>query len=147
MPLPRPALVRRAQKELNVQLMDHIGQPRHLVHTHVYRVQSKNGRSSNTQTCARGGKATRGSKHGHASARGNAIDNASARGNVVDSGSVIENATDCVVFSLHERNNFVLDIIKIQQSMVVFYDMTVAECNGLLQFVIKLDESEIVKGQ
>ena len=126
--------------------MDHIGQPSHLVHTHVYQVQlkKKNDRSSNTQTCAGGGKATRWSKHGHASARGNAIDNASARGNVVDSGSVIENATDFVVFSLHERNNFVLDIIKIQQSMVVFYDMTVAECNGLLQFVIKLDESEIV---
>lgn len=152
LPLPRPVFVRRARKELNVQLMDHIGQPRHLVHTHVYRVQSKkkNDTSSNTQTCApasRGGKATRGSKRGHASARGNAIDNASARGNAVDSGSVVENAMDSVVFILHERNNFVLDVIKIQQSMVVFYDMTVAECNGLLKFVIKLDESEIVKGQ
>jgi len=31
--------------------------------------------------------------------------------------------------------------------MVMFYDMIVAECNGLLKFVIKLDESEIVKGQ
>ena len=31
--------------------------------------------------------------------------------------------------------------------MVVFYDITTVECSGLLKFVIKLDESEIVKGQ
>lgn len=40
-----------------------------------------------------------------------------------------------------------LNVQKLQQSMVVFYDMTVQECNGVLKFVIKLDESEIVKGQ
>ena len=40
-----------------------------------------------------------------------------------------------------------LNVRKLQQSMVVFYDMTVQECNGVLKFVIKLDESEIVKGQ
>ena len=31
--------------------------------------------------------------------------------------------------------------------MVQFYDIMHEECNGILKFVIKLDESEIVKGQ
>ena len=31
--------------------------------------------------------------------------------------------------------------------MVQFYDMIQEECNGILKFVIKLDESEIFKGQ
>ena len=102
LPLRRSIFVRRAQKELNAQLMDHIEDPKHLVYTHVYRVQSKknNDTSSSTYACApmsRGGNAIRGSRRGHVSAKGNAINTASAR----------ENAVDTVVFNLHERNNFV----------------------------------------
>ena len=52
-----------------------------------------------------------------------------------------------VQFELHERNNFVLRLERLQSTMVQFYDITQEECNGILKFVIKLDESEIVKGQ
>lgn len=31
--------------------------------------------------------------------------------------------------------------------MVKFYDIIVHECNGRLIFVLKLDESEVIKGQ
>ena len=31
--------------------------------------------------------------------------------------------------------------------MVKFYDISVYECNGRLIFVLKLDESELIKGQ
>ena len=47
----------------------------------------------------------------------------------------------------HKRNNFVLRLERLQSTMVQFYDMTQEECNGILKFVIKLDESEIFKGQ
>lgn len=52
-----------------------------------------------------------------------------------------------VSFKLHKHNNFILDVIKLQIAMVKFYNMSVLECGGKLKFVLKLDESEIVKGQ
>ena len=52
-----------------------------------------------------------------------------------------------VQFELHERNNFVLHLERLQSTMVQLYDITQEECNGILKFVIKLDESEILKGQ
>ena len=35
----------------------------------------------------------------------------------------------------------------LQQAMIQYYDMTVEETNGKAIFVIKLDESQVVKGQ
>ena len=52
-----------------------------------------------------------------------------------------------VTFELNANNNFVLDVCKLQVAMVKFYGMSIAECGGMLKFVLKLDESEIVKNQ
>ena len=52
-----------------------------------------------------------------------------------------------VQFELHKRNNFVLCLESLQSTIVPSYNIMCEECNGILKFVIKLDESEIVKVQ
>ena len=44
-------------------------------------------------------------------------------------------------------NNIWMDLRKIQKAMVKMYGITVDKCNGLLKFVIKLDEAQIQKCQ
>ena len=51
------------------------------------------------------------------------------------------------IIELTEFNNFIIDVRKLQMAMVKFYDISVHECNGRLIFVLKLDESELIKGQ
>jgi hypothetical protein len=51
----------------------------------------------------------------------------------------------CLQYTVY--NNIFYDLLKIQDLMVRFYNMTMEEAKGKLIFVLKLDESEIVKGQ
>lgn len=93
-PLPKPFHVKKARKQLNDKVLELIGEPTHLEHTHILKYGSKE-----------------------------------------------------VPFVLNASNNFVLDICRVQMAMVMFYNMSMDECRGKLQFVLKLDESEIIKGQ
>ena len=42
-------------------------------------------------------------------------------------------------------NNIFVELQQLQRRMVEFYNITLEECKGVLKFVIKLDECEIVK--
>lgn len=42
-------------------------------------------------------------------------------------------------------NNIFVDLQQLQRRMVEFYGLTFEECKGILKFVIKLDECEVVK--
>ena len=42
-------------------------------------------------------------------------------------------------------NNIFVELQQLQRRMVEFYNITLEECKGLLKFVVKLDECEIVK--
>ena len=60
---------------------------------------------------------------------------------------VTEKSGEKKIIELIEFNNFIMDIRKLQMAMVKFYDISVHECNGRLKFVLKFDESEVIKGQ
>ena len=93
-PILCPNSVKKARQVLNNNVLELIGEPKHIVHKHVF-------------------------MHG----------------------------ANEVTFELNANNNFVLDVCKLQAAMVKFYGMSVVECGGTLKFVLKLDESEIVKNQ
>ena len=42
-------------------------------------------------------------------------------------------------------NNIFVNLQHVQRRMVEFYSMTFEECQGILKFIIKLDECEIIK--
>ena len=42
---------------------------------------------------------------------------------------------------MNDFNNIWLDVEKVQSAMVKFYDMKVKQCNGMLVFVLKIDEA------
>lgn len=60
---------------------------------------------------------------------------------------IIEKSSKKKVIELIEVNNFIMDVCKLQRAMAKFYDMSVHECIGNLKFVIKIDESKVIKGQ
>ena len=134
LPLPRPMYVRQARKRLNTEILERIGEPYHITYSHVYYVPIV---EAPTQISKQPG------------ARGRPRTNARGPSNDVSGAPSNQSASRLkeVRFELHERNNFVLRLERLQSTMVQFYDMTQEECNGILKFVIKLDESEIVKGQ
>lgn len=61
--------------------------------------------------------------------------------------TVTEKSGERKIIELTEFNNFILDVRRLQRAMVQFYDISVHECSGKLMFVLKLDESEVIKGQ
>lgn len=138
--LPRPLYVRQAHKLLNTKILERIGEPYHITYSHVYYVPIVKAPAQNPRcgiTSRQPGARVRPRK--------------SARGPSDDSSGTLSNQSASrakeVRFELHERNNFVLHLKRLQSTMVQFFDITHEECNGILKFVIKLDESEIVKGQ
>jgi len=77
--------------ELNLKLMDHVGDTMHIVHTHVCQIPKK--RKDKSSNVSSGGEGKRGHPQTQALLR--------------------EDTYEDVVFKMHEKTNFVLDVIKL----------------------------------
>ena len=103
--------MRQARKRLNTEILERIGEPYHITYSHVYYVPIV---EAPTQISKQPG------------ARGRPRTNARGPSNDVSGAPSNQSASRLkeVRFELHERNNFVLRLERLQSTMVQFYDMT-----------------------
>ena len=113
--MPRPMYVKQACKGLNAKILERMGEPYHITYC-VPIVEAP------TQISRQPG------------ARGRPRTNTRGPSNESSGTSSNQRANRLkeVRFELHERNNFVLRLERLQSTMVQFYDITQEECNGIL---------------